>query len=101
MASTLAKASNIDIALARPPPRLKTAAGLGSSQKSSMQRATSKEWMLSRPADVAGVDIVPHLLALIAEDRVLALLEVTANQVAQKSVKLHSGVVGSGETPAA
>ena len=44
-----------------------------------MKRATS-----------AAVDVVAHLLALVAEDPVLAALEVALHQVAQKAVQLDA-----------
>jgi hypothetical protein len=47
------------------------------------------------------VDVVAHLLALVAEDPVLAALEVALDQVAEEAVELDAGVVGPGQAAAA
>jgi hypothetical protein len=51
--------------------------------------------------DVRAVDVVPDLFALVSEDGVRALLQVTADQIAEKAVELDSGVVRAGEAAAA
>ena len=47
------------------------------------------------------MDVVADLLALVAEHLVFAALEVAFDQVAEKSVQLDAGVIGTGKTSAA
>jgi hypothetical protein len=51
--------------------------------------------------DVEGVDVVPDLFPLIAEDAVFLALEIALHEVAEEAVELDSGVVGPGEAAAA
>lgn len=48
--------------------------------------------------DIKGVDVVADLFPLVAEDAVFFPLEVALHKVAEEAVKLHAGVVGTGET---
>ncbi len=50
---------------------------------------------------VLRVDVVAHLLALVTENLVLAALHVALDQVTQKTVQFHAGMVGPGEATAA
>jgi hypothetical protein len=47
------------------------------------------------------VDVVAHLLALVAENLVFAALEVALHEVAEEAVQLDAAVVGAGEAAAA
>ena len=47
------------------------------------------------------MDVVAHLLALVAEDLVFAAFEVALHQVAEKAVQLDAGVVRAGQAAAA
>jgi hypothetical protein len=47
------------------------------------------------------MDVVAHLLAFVAEDLVLAALDIALDQVAQKAVQLHAGMVRTREAAAA
>ena len=50
---------------------------------------------------VLGVDVVAHLLALVAEDRVLAPFQVAFHQVAEETVQFDAGMVRAGQAAAA
>jgi hypothetical protein len=51
--------------------------------------------------DVFGVDVIPHLLAFVAEDLVLAAFEAAADQIAQEPMQFHAGVIRAGQASAA
>src|SRR3954468_11449149 len=55
---------------------------------------------LERPRAVGGVDVVPHLLAAVAEDRVALARHGAAHQVRQEPVELRTSVVGPGQAAA-
>ena len=76
--------------LALPPPRLYTSPARGRRNERGHE-----------PRHVEGVDVVAHLLALVAEDPVLAPLEVAFDEVAQEPVELDAGVVRPGQAAAA
>ena len=44
------------------------------------------------------MDVVPHLLSLVAKDRILALFEIAFDEVTQKTVKFDASVIGAAET---
>ena len=47
------------------------------------------------------MDVVAHLLALVAEDLVFAPFDVALHQVAEEAVQLDAGVIRAGEAAAA
>ena len=51
--------------------------------------------------DIAAVNVVADLFALVAEDPVLAPLEVALHQIAEEAVQLHAGMIGARQTAAA
>src|SRR5687767_7465130 len=51
--------------------------------------------------DIERVDVVAHLLALVAEHGVRTRLDVALDQVRQEAVQLNPGVIRSGQTAAA
>ena len=57
--------------------------------------------LVDEGSDVLRVDVIAHLLALVAEDLILAALHVAFDEVAQEAVELDAGVVGAGQTAAA
>ena len=59
------------------------------------------EKLLDEAGDVMAVDVVAHLLALVAVDFVFLALQVAFDQVAEKSVQLDAGVVRPGQASAA
>lgn len=50
---------------------------------------------------ILAVDVVAHLLALVAENLVFAAFEIAFHEVAEESVELDAGVVRAGEAAAA
>jgi hypothetical protein len=56
---------------------------------------------LNEARHVVGMDVIPHLLALIAVDFVQPLLDIALDQVAQKAVQLDATMVRAGQTAAA
>jgi len=61
----------------------------------------SDPWCLDKSRHEAGyidrVDVIADLFPLVAEDAVLFALEVAFHEVAEESMKLDSGMVGTGE----
>ena len=51
--------------------------------------------------DVEGVNVVADLFSFVAEDAILAALEITFHEVAEEAVKFDAGVIGAGEAAAA
>ena len=49
---------------------------------------------------ILGVDVVTHLLPLVAEHPVLTPLKITFHQITEKAVQLDPGMVGSGQAAA-
>src|SRR5262249_2936823 len=56
---------------------------------------------VNEAADSEGVDVVAHLLALVPEPAVLAILDVALDEIAQKPVQFDPAMTGAGEAPAA
>src|SRR6266568_3770368 len=56
---------------------------------------------VDKPGDVKGMNVVTHLLALVAVDFVEPTVEVALDQVAEESMQLDTAVIWTGEAPAA
>src|ERR1019366_7094973 len=50
---------------------------------------------------VFGMDVVPHLLALVAEHFVFAALDVALHQITEEPVQFHAGAIRTGQAAAA
>ncbi len=85
------------------PERLEDAAGirLPAAEVVDLARRGRVDERLDEAGDVEAVDVVADLLALVAEDPVLAPLEVALHEVAQEAVQLDAAVVRPGQAAAA
>src|SRR4051812_1493928 len=54
---------------------------------------------MDEPRDIERMDVVAHLLALVAEHGIAAAIDMVLNQVAQKAMELHAAVVRAREAP--
>jgi len=61
----------------------------------------SAEELLDEARHVVRMNIIADLLAFIPKDSVLTTRNIDADEVAQKTVELYSGVIGAGKAPAA
>lgn len=63
--------------------------------------AGSLDELLDEAGDIVGVDVIADLLALVAEDFILATFEVAFREVGEEAMKLDATVVRTGEAAAA
>ena len=56
---------------------------------------------LNEARHVEGMDVVPHLLALVTVDFVQSAFDVALDEVTEEAVQLDTAVIGAGETAAA
>lgn len=78
-------------------------AGVGASSADvvDLARSGSGDKRFDKGGDVVAVDLVPDLLAAVAEDFVFASFELTFHEVTEEAVEFDAAVVGSGEASAA
>jgi hypothetical protein len=81
--------------------RMDSAVGLAAAEVVDLAGARGGDEGGHEAGDVEGVDVVAHLLALVAEDLVLAALEIAFHEVAEEAVEFDAAVIGAGEAAAA
>ena len=66
-----------------------------------LARSGSGDKRFDKGGDLVSVDLVPDLLAAVAEDFVFASFELTLHEVTEEAVEFDAAVVGPGEASAA
>ena len=56
---------------------------------------------MNEAGDIMGMDVVAHLLALVAEQFVLAPFQIALDEIAEKAVQFDAGVIRPGQAAAA
>ena len=82
---------------------LKDAAGVRLSAPEIVDLAAARVLceLVDEARNIAAVNIVSDLFALVAVDLILAIFEVALHKIAEETVQFHAGVIRTGKTAAA